>query len=131
MARRVRQVPGNQCRCVVKFVRRKTIFYDMPVAVILVSEYPLAPVIVPVSVAIRVSLLWFAPIGHTCDWLDRVTETQAFVFELISGFKFEAMEKTALIDRENCLVTFPMVGDEEQKGNQLPLRISIINHSEE
>ena len=56
---------------------------------------------------------------------------QSFVFELISRLKFEAMEKTALIRRENCLVTLPMVRGEEQKGNQLPLRISIINHSEE
>jgi hypothetical protein len=56
---------------------------------------------------------------------------QSFVFELISRLKFEAMGKTALIRRENCLVTLPMVGGEEQKGNQLPLRISIINHSEE
>ena len=56
---------------------------------------------------------------------------QAFVFELISRLKFEAVEKTALIRRENCLVTLPMVGGEEQRGNQLPLRISIINHSEE
>ena len=80
----------------------------MPVAVFdLVSESPLAPDIVPVSVAIRVSLLWFAPIGHTCDWLDRVTETQAFVFELISGLKFEAMEKTALIGREKLFSYAP------------------------
>jgi hypothetical protein len=54
---------------------------------------------------------------------------QAFVFELISEFKFEAVEKTRLVRRENCLVTLPMVGGEERKGNQLPLRISIINHS--
>ena len=97
MARRVSQVPENQCRCVVKFVRRKTIFYDMPVAVILVSEYPLAPDIVPVSVAIRVSLLWFAPIGHTCDWLDR---DASVCIRAHIGLKLEAMEKTALIGRE-------------------------------
>ena len=58
---------------------------------------------------------------------------QAFVFELISTLKFEAVEKTSLVHRENCLVTLPMVrgeAGEERKGNQLPLRISIINHSE-
>jgi len=49
-------------------------------------------------------------------WPDRVAEMQAFVFELISKMKFEAVEKTSLVRRENC--------------NQLPLRISIINHSE-
>ena len=63
-------------------------------------------------------------------WLDRVAEMQAFVFELISGLKFEAMERTARIRRENCLVMLPMVRDEEQKGNQLPLGISVINHSD-
>jgi len=80
-----------------------------------------------------VSMVWFAHVGCTYEyllWLDRVAEMQAFVFELISRLKFEAMEKTALIRRENCLVTLPMVGGEEQKGNQLPLGISIINHSE-
>ena len=60
---------------------------------------------------------------------DRLTEIQAFVFELISKLKFEAVEKTSLIRRENCLVMLPMVGGEERKGNQLPLGISIINHS--
>jgi hypothetical protein len=62
--------------------------------------------------------------------LGRVAEMQAFVFELISTLKFEAAEKTARIRRENCLVMLPMVEDELQKGNQLPLRISIVNHSE-
>lgn len=56
---------------------------------------------------------------------------QAFVFELVSGLKFEAVEKTALIRRENCLVTLPMVGGEEQKGNQLPLGVSMISRSDE
>jgi hypothetical protein len=63
-------------------------------------------------------------------WLDRVAEMQAFVFELLSGLKFEAMDKTALIRRENCLVMLPMVGGEEQNGNQLPLGVSIIDHSD-
>ena len=63
-------------------------------------------------------------------WPNSVSEIQAFVFELISKLKFEAVEKTSLVRRENCLVTLPMVGGEERKGNQLPLRISIINHSE-
>jgi hypothetical protein len=65
-----------------------------------------------------------------CLGFDRVAEIQSFVFELISSLKFEATEKTALIRRENCLVMLPMVRDEEQKGNQLPLGISIINHSD-
>lgn len=53
---------------------------------------------------------------------------QAFVFELVLKLKFEAVEKTRLVRRENCLVTLPMVGGEERKGNQLPLSVSIINH---
>jgi hypothetical protein len=63
-------------------------------------------------------------------WPNRVAEMQAFVFELISKLKFEAVVKTSLVRRENCLVALPMVGGEERKGNQLPLRVSIINHSE-
>ena len=62
--------------------------------------------------------------------LYRVTEVQAFLFELISGLKFEPAEKTARIRRENCLVMLPMVRGEEQKGNQLPLEISIIERSD-
>lgn len=45
-------------------------------------------------------------------WPDRVAEIQAFVFELISRLRFEAVEKTALIPRENYLVMLPMVGGE-------------------
>lgn len=63
-------------------------------------------------------------------WPNSVSEIQAFVFELISKLKFEAVEKTSLVRRVNCLVTLPMVEGEERKGDQLPLRISIINHSE-
>jgi len=62
--------------------------------------------------------------------LYRVTEVQAFLFELISGLKFEPAEKTARIRRENCLVMLPMVRGEERKGNQLPLEISIIERSD-
>jgi hypothetical protein len=63
-------------------------------------------------------------------WPNRLAEMQAFVFELISKLKFEAVEKTSLVRRENCLVTIPMVGGERNGTNQLPLGISIINHSE-
>jgi hypothetical protein len=53
---------------------------------------------------------------------------QAFLFELLSYLQFEATEKTLRIRRENCLVMLPMVGGEEQKGNQLPLSISLVDH---
>lgn len=62
--------------------------------------------------------------------ISRITEIQAFLFELISELKFEPTKKAARIRRENCLVTLPMVEGEEQKGNQLPLVISIIDHSD-
>ncbi|KAF8483511.1 cytochrome P450 [Russula ochroleuca] len=85
----------------------------------------------PTSVGVWSNLISFGAGHRAClGWQFAVAEMQAFVFELISRLKFEAMEKTALIRRENCLVTLPMVGGEEQKGNQLPLGISIINHSE-
>jgi len=69
---------------------------------------------------------------HVIIQPNRVAEMQVFVFELISKLKFEAVEKTTLIRRENCLVMLQMVRGEEQKGKQLlPLRISIINHSDQ
>jgi len=84
------------------------------------------------TVGIWEKLLSFGAGHRSClGWRFAVAEMQVFVFELISKLKFEAVEKTTLVRRENCLVTLPMVGDEERKGNQfLPLRISIINHSE-
>ena len=57
----------------------------------------------------------------------RVTEVQAFLFELVSGLKFEPADKTARIRRENCLVMQAMVEGEERKGNQLPLKVSVID----
>jgi len=68
--------------------------------------------------------------GHRAclGWRFAVIEIQTFLFELVSRLKFDPTEKTASIRRENCLVTLPMVGGEEQKGNQLPLRISVIDH---
>ena len=103
----------------------------MPVTVSdFVSDYLLALDIVPVSGGNSREYSLVSPRMtqvNICFWVGRIAELQAFVFELISRLKFEATEKTALIRRENCLVTLPMVGDEEEKGNQLPLRISIIN----
>ena len=58
----------------------------------------------------------------------RVTEVQAFLFELVSRLKFEPADKTARVRRENCLIMLPMVEGEEQKGNQLPLKISVIDY---
>jgi hypothetical protein len=71
-------------------------------------------------------------VKHTLTYLGflRVTEVQAFLFELVSRLKFEPAERTARIRRENCLVMLPMVGGEEGKGNQLPLKISIVDHSD-
>ncbi|KAI0295704.1 cytochrome P450 [Russula brevipes] len=68
--------------------------------------------------------------GHRAclGWRFAVIEIQTFLFELVSRLKFDPTGKTARIRRENCLVTLPMVGGEEQKGNQLPLRISVIDH---
>lgn len=131
MVGRVNQVLRSQCRCMGKFVRR--IYHPIPVAA---SNFLFQNVFWRRTsclsrVAVRVSILWLVQM-HIANllWLDRVVEMQSFVFELISSLKFEATDKTALIRRENCLVMLPMVGDEEHKGNQLPLRISIINHSD-
>ncbi|KAI0281778.1 cytochrome P450 [Russula aff. rugulosa BPL654] len=82
------------------------------------------------TVGVWTNLMSFGAGHRSClGWRFALTEIQAFVFELISKLKFEAVEKTSLIRRENCLVMLPMVGGEERKGNQLPLGISIINHS--
>jgi hypothetical protein len=57
----------------------------------------------------------------------RVTEVQVFLFELVSRLKFEPADKTGRIRRENCLIMLPMVEGEEEKGNKLPLKISVID----
>lgn len=61
----------------------------------------------------------------------RVTEVQVFIFELVSRLKFEPADKTGRIRRENCLIMLPMVEGEEEKGNKLPLKISVIDHHSE
>ncbi|KAH9965228.1 cytochrome P450 [Russula dissimulans] len=82
-----------------------------------------------VNVGIWASLMSFGAGHRSClGWRFAVAELQAFIFELLLGLKFETTEKTARIRRENCLVMLPMVGGEEKKGNQLPLKISIIDH---
>src|SRR5712671_2082886 len=57
-------------------------------------------------------LLWCA---HSSDSGSR--SCKSFYLNSFQG-------KTARIRRENCLVMLPMVGGEEKKGNQLPLRIT-------
>lgn len=53
-----------------------------------------------------------------------------FIFELVAGLGFEVTEKTGRIRRENCLVTLPMVEGEEHGGNQLPLKVSLVDFLE-
>lgn len=70
--------------------------------------------------------------GHRAclGWRFAVTELQAFLFELVAGLQFEPTEKTARLRRENCLVMLPMVEGEELKGNQLPLKVSLVDFLE-
>jgi hypothetical protein len=77
-----------------------------------------------------VSLLWFAPIGRTCDCLDRVAEISVYIR---AHFRVEIRgHEENSPDRSGELFNYaPVGGDEEQKGNQFPLGIAIINHSEE
>ena len=60
----------------------------------------------------------------------RVTEIQVFLFELVSRLKFEPADQTGRIRRENCLIMLPMVEGEGQKGNRLPLKISVIDQAD-
>jgi hypothetical protein len=57
-------------------------------------------------------------------------ELQAFLFELVAGLEFGSQRKTGRIRRENCLVTLPMVEGEERGGNQLPLKVSLVDFLE-
>ncbi|KAI0002552.1 cytochrome P450 [Russula compacta] len=83
------------------------------------------------NVGVWTNLMSFGAGHRAClGWRFAITEIQAFLFELISELKFEPTKAAARIRRENCLVTLPMVEGEEQKGNQLPLVISIIDHSD-
>ncbi|KAI0292218.1 cytochrome P450 [Multifurca ochricompacta] len=67
--------------------------------------------------------------GHRAclGWRFAVTEIQSFMFELLWGLQFELTEKSTRVRKENCLVMLPMVGGEEEKGNQLPLKVSLID----
>jgi len=75
------------------------------------------------------NLLSFGAGQRAClGWRFAVTEIQVFLFELVSRLKFEPADKTGRIRRENCLIMLPMVEGEEEKGNKLPLKISVIDH---
>ncbi|KAI0052758.1 cytochrome P450 [Auriscalpium vulgare] len=67
--------------------------------------------------------------GHrSClGWRFAVVELQAFVVALVAHLRFEMTPRAARIRRENCLVMLPMVAGEEARGNQLPLRVSLVD----
>ncbi|KAI9441397.1 cytochrome P450 [Lactarius indigo] len=80
------------------------------------------------NVGVWANLISFGAGHRAClGWRFAVTELQAFLFELIAGLQFELTEKATRIRRENCLVTLPMVEGEERKGNQLPLKVSLVD----
>ncbi|KAI0298376.1 cytochrome P450 [Multifurca ochricompacta] len=81
------------------------------------------------NVGVWGNLMSFGAGHRAClGWRFAVTEMQCFLFELVSGLQFDLTEKATRIRRENCLVMLPMVGGEEQKGNQLPLIVSLVDH---
>ncbi|KAI9453185.1 cytochrome P450, partial [Russula earlei] len=80
------------------------------------------------NVGVWANLMSFGAGHRACiGWRFALAEIQAFLFELVPRLNFETTKKTARIRRENCLVMLPMLSGEEQKGNQLPLRISVID----
>ncbi|KAH9975382.1 cytochrome P450 [Lactifluus volemus] len=81
------------------------------------------------NIGVWANLMSFGAGHRAClGWRFAITEIQAFLYELLSDLQFETTERTARIRRENCLVMLPMVEGEVQKGNQLPLRISLVDH---
>ena len=56
----------------------------------------------------------------------RVTELQVFLCDIIANFSFRIPEPSPTILRENCLTMIPIVLGEEDRGNQLPLVVSLV-----
>ena len=54
-----------------------------------------------------------------------VLELQTLLVELISSFEFSMNEQSEKVRRLPCAVMLPVVGGEEAKGVQLPLRVSL------
>ncbi|KAI9465874.1 cytochrome P450 [Lactarius psammicola] len=83
------------------------------------------------NVGVWANLISFGAGHRAClGWRFAVTELQAFLFELIAGLQFELTEMATQIRRENCLVMLPMVEGDERRGNQLPLKISLVDFLE-
>lgn len=53
-----------------------------------------------------------------------VIELQAFLCQLLSNFEFGMTEELKRLRRENALVMVPTLEGEQEKGVQLPLKVS-------
>ncbi|KAL0956199.1 hypothetical protein HGRIS_002356 [Hohenbuehelia grisea] len=72
------------------------------------------------------NLLTFAGGIRTCiGWRFAIVEMQAFLTELVTNFEFGLTDATKRLRREACLVMLPTLEGEVEKGEQLPLQVTI------
>lgn len=51
---------------------------------------------------------------------------KALIFTLIRAFSFELSDPTLEIYGKTSIVTRPLVRGQEEKGNQMPLKVSLV-----
>lgn len=56
-----------------------------------------------------------------------VVEIQTFLFELVTNLNFGMTDRARKVRREHCMVTMPMIAGEMEKGNQMPLQVSLVD----
>ncbi|KAF5345368.1 hypothetical protein D9758_008507 [Tetrapyrgos nigripes] len=80
------------------------------------------------SLGVYGNLLTFAGGIRACiGWKFALCEVQATLVELINNFEFAPTEDLKRLRREACLVTVPTLEGEEEKGENLPLRVTIAS----
>ncbi|KAF7294059.1 PseudoU-synth-2 domain-containing protein [Mycena kentingensis (nom. inval.)] len=78
------------------------------------------------------NLLTFAGGLRSCiGWRFAVLELQAFLTELVGTFEFGLTPEAMRVRREKCIVMAPTVEGQQDKGVQLPLRISIASRDDD
>ncbi|KDQ51422.1 hypothetical protein JAAARDRAFT_41090 [Jaapia argillacea MUCL 33604] len=78
------------------------------------------------SVGVVGNLMTFSAGLRSCmGWRIAMAEIQTFLIDFVSNFEFSLTDEAKRIRREACLVMVPMIEGEEEKGVQLPLRISL------
>jgi len=73
------------------------------------------------------NLFTFSGGPRSCiGWRFTVLETQAFLIDLLSNFEFSIPEGAKDIRRDRSGVMTPMIVGEEDRGAQLPLKVSLL-----